>query len=102
MINKNQAIDEAIRILKTGWCKEFSAKDSYDKQISCLDSKAVKFCAIGALERAFVNLDEDFDYDDGEKIKSFIREKMGGSISHFNDGSESVEVVIKALKSAKD
>lgn len=71
------------------WTRYVSARDKNNKPIDPLDPIAVKFCAIGAIEKCYPNSNDDYKR---AEVFNKLRE-IYDSISLWNDNSTKNKVI---------
>src|SRR5690242_5528467 len=91
-------LTRAANILAKGWTQGYYAKSESGHCIESNDSRAVRFCAVGALQRASLELGvgQDAVDDIAKELRNFGRVNNGvGGLVSWNDakGRKKSEVI---------
>ena len=87
---------EAAKLIRKGWCKEVTAKDNLGEPTHPWSAQAIRFCAMGAIQRACFNKGGFSDKPLYARVRRYIGEE---SIADWNDSiGQSAENVVKTLE----
>lgn len=102
-----EVLREALRILSEpySWTRYSSAKNKAGMNVAVEDPAAVKFCAMGALQRAQWNLTGNYIGEQNHRLFNVLQEEAGlvlgirnASVSMFNDDAENAESVLNLFR----
>ncbi len=96
---KHQLLSRALQLIsdERTWTQRAIARTAADKPCCAADPKAIKFCALGAIQRASFELMGEVD---GDLTKAAVRHVSGYFALPFINDSEGRQVVISLFQMA--
>lgn len=86
---QQQALRRTRELIAAGWCQEAYAVDVGGREVDANDSTAVRFCLLGAIERAVG--ERPWNWDEGylvtqEATETLLEEQLGRNYSRPTEG----------------
>ena len=95
-----EALEKALKLIKRGWTKDDFAKNKNNRSCSPFSSKAVKWCAAGAITRVCDN-----NYALRHAVQNCLTDLLNLQIHYWNDHATKKDVIAgfqKAIESVSN